>query len=391
MVVEFIQQELNKIKEQNLFRELRTLESKQDTWIVINGKKVLNLCSNNYLGLAFHPALKQKSIQTIKKFGCSSGASRLISGNNMLYCELEKKISEFKKTSSAVIFNSGYTANIGVISSLMDEKSIIFSDKLNHASIIDGILLSRAKFVRYPHKDINFLEKEIIKYKNINKKLIITDTVFSMDGDIAPLPDLVRISKKYNCLLMIDEAHATGILGKNGRGAVEYFNLNPEDITVHMGTFSKAMGSFGAYVCGSKDLIDFIINKARSLIYTTALPPSILASNIASIEVIQEYPKLRENLWDNVNFLKSSLLEMKFNILDSQTHIIPIFTKETDITMKFSNLLFEEGIFLAGIRPPTVPNNQARLRLSLMATHKKHDLEFAVDKLKKIGKKLGII
>ncbi len=382
-------EELETLKKENLFRSLRDVESAQEPSIIIYGKEVINMCSNNYLGLANHPRLKEEAKKAIEKYGVGSGASRLVSGNNILYRELEDKIAEFKKTESALVFSSGYTANIGILQALSEKIGVVFSDRLNHASIVDGIILSRIDFKRYPHKDIKVLEDMLSKEDKAEKKLIVTDTVFSMDGDIAPIPEIVELAKKFNAIVMIDEAHATGVLGKNGKGAVEYFNLRGE-IEVQMGTFSKAFGGFGAFVCGSKNLIEFLINKARSLIYTTALPPSVLASNIAAINIVENEPGLRQRLWENVEYFKRGLLSYGFNILESQTPIIPILLGDNERTMNFSRALLEEGVFIQGIRPPTVPKGSSRLRVTVIATHAREDLDKALKAIVKVAKKLGV-
>ncbi len=369
---------------------MRLLEGEQRVRTVVDGKNVINFCSNNYLGLANDPRLKEAAMKAIEKYGVGSGASRLVCGNMVLHKKLEEKIAEFKKQEVALVFNSGYTANLGIISSLADKDSLVLSDKLNHASIIDGILLSGANFKRYPHKDTQRLEELLRENRNFEKKLIITDTVFSMDGDIAPIFEIVRIAKKYEAMIMVDEAHATGVFGKTGAGLAEELNLKDE-IAIQMGTFSKAAGSFGAFVCGKKDLIDYLINFSRPFIYTTSLPPAICAASIRAIEIIQNEPERRERLWKNVNFLRKGLNNLGFNTWESASPIIPILTRDAALTMEFSKRLFEEGIFIQGIRPPTVPVNQSRLRITITCGHKQEDLEFALNKLEKTGRKLCLL
>src|SRR3989339_1455635 len=275
--METLKKELQELENGGLLRKLRLLEGAQDPKVVVEGREVLNLCSNNYLGLANDARVKKAAQDAVEKYGVGSGASRLITGNMELHEQLEKKIAQFKGTESALLFNTGYMANAGTISALMDRGGIIFSDKLNHASIVDGIILSRAEYKRYPHGDFKTLEKMLKSSKGYQKKLIVTDSIFSMDGDIAPLPEITELAEKYDAWLFVDEAHATGVLGKNGRGAVEHFALEGPDIDIQMGTLSKAVGTFGAFVCGSKYLIDYLINKSRSFIYTTALPPAVCA------------------------------------------------------------------------------------------------------------------
>lgn len=369
---------------------MRLLEGEQEVHIVIDGKRVINFCSNNYLGLANDPRLKEAAMEAIKKYGVGSGASRLVCGNMVLHQKLEEKICEFKKTEAALVFNSGYCANLGVISAIMGREDIVFSDKLNHASIIDGIILSNANFKRFGHKDIKSLEELLKRSSNFEKKLIVTDTVFSMDGDIAPLKEIQKIAKEFKALIMVDEAHATGIFGEKGTGLVEHFGLK-EKIDIQMGTFSKAIGCFGAFVCGKKDLIDYLINFSRAFIYTTSLPPAICAASIKAIEIIQEEPERRQRLWENVKFLKENLARMGFNTLESHSPIIPILIKDAKLTMEFSKELFEQGIFIQGIRPPTVPKNESRLRITLTSEHCQEDLGLLLEKLERTGRKLCLI
>jgi len=385
-----LKEEIDILESKGLKRSLFFLGSAQSEEIVIKGKQCLNLCSNNYLGLANDPRLKEAAIKAINEYGLGTASSRLVCGNTALYKALEEKIALFKGAEAALVFNSGYTANVGIIQSLVDEKDIVFSDKFNHASIIDGILLSRAEFRRYPHKDLDALEDMLRQSRNYRRQLIITDTIFSMDGDIAPLPGIVELAKKYNAGVMIDEAHATGVFGNNGAGIAEYFNLKNE-IFIQMGTLSKAVGSFGAYVCADKGTIDYLINKARSLIYTTSLPPAILAASLKAIEIIQEEPERRKMLFENVDFFKKGLKKSGFDTMDFQSPIIPIMIGKADLAVSFSKRLFDEGIFCQAIRPPTVPQNSSRLRITVMATHKKEQLKFALDKIKKIAMELGAI
>ena len=388
--MEYIRRELEELEKQGLFRTLRLVNGPQEAKIVIGAKSLINLSSNNYLGLSNNKRLKNAAIDAIRKFGVGSGASRLISGNMLLHKKLEDRLAQFKKTDAALVFNSGYSANLGVITSLAGKNDIIFSDKLNHASIIDAIILSRAEFRRYPHKDIKNLES-LLKRDNIfRRRLIVTDTVFSMDGDLAPLPELAYLAKKYNCLLYIDEAHATGILGKTGKGALEYFGIE-DDAIIQMGTLSKAIGVFGAYVCGSKMLIDYLINKARPFIYSTALPVSVCAGAIAALDIIENDGLLRQALSENIKFFRQALRSFGFKNSLDPTPVIPLLIKDAVKTMEFSKRLFSKGVFVQGIRPPTVPAGTSRLRITLMATHKKKDLEYALDKIAKIGKQLCVV
>jgi glycine C-acetyltransferase len=383
------QEELYRLEQDGLLRTLRMVEGPQEETIVIDGKKVLNLCSNNYLGLANDRRLKATAEKAIKKYGVGTGASRLVCGNMRLHQELEKEIAEFKGAEACLSFTSGYMANLGAITALVGHGDVVLADRLNHASLVDAAILSRAEFQRYPHKDMQALEG-LLREAGEKKKLIVTDTVFSMDGDVAPLPEIVRLAKKYNALTMIDEAHATGVLGNSGKGAVELFNLQGE-IDIQMGTLSKAIGGQGAYICADETLVRFLINKSRQFIYTTALPVAMCAAAIAAIKIIQTDCSLRKQLLANADFLREGLRNMGFVVGESQTPIIPVITKEEKLTMEFSKKLFEQGIFVQGIRPPTVPAGQSRLRVTVMATHKKKDLERALKVFRSIGKSLGVI
>lgn len=375
-------EEIEKLNKLNLNRRMRLVESAQGPQIILEGRKVILFCSNNYLGLANSTQLKRAAIEGIKKYGISSSASRLISGNMFLHEELEFRIAKFKKTESALLFNSGYQANIGVIPSLVKEGDLILSDELNHASIIDGCRLSKAKVIVYPHRDVNFVEK-ILKKSKHHRKLIITDGIFSMDGDIAPLPDLISLKNKYDFFLMVDEAHATGVIGENGRGVVDYFNLT-DYVDIIMGTFSKALGSFGAYIATNKIIKDYLINKARSFIFTTSLPPSICASAIKAIDIIEQRPQLIKKLHQNVEFIKSGLKELFPDIPQNKVPIIPLIIGEERITMKVCEDLLKEGIFIQGLRPPSVPSGTSRLRLTVMATHTQSHINKLISTLKDV-------
>ncbi|MEK6646510.1 MAG: 8-amino-7-oxononanoate synthase [Candidatus Firestonebacteria bacterium] len=379
----FFAEELDKLKKLNLYRYLRVIDSPQDVQLTINGKTYISFSSNNYLGLANYPYLKSKSIEAIGKYGCGAGASRLISGNLKIYEELEDKIAKFKNTKSSLVFPTGYMANIGAITSLVDAKDAVIIDHLNHASIIDACKQSGAKILVYSHKDLNQLEKILKRYINFRRRLIITDTIFSMDGDIAPLPEIVKLAKQNDAMLMIDDAHGTGVLGKNGKGALEYFGIDEKSVDVVMGTLSKAIGSLGGFVAGSFELIDYLRNKARSFIYTTALPAGVCGAAIAGIEMIEKEKKLNEKLWNNTKYLLGKLKEHKLNTLDSETPIIPILIGDTEKTLDIAKELFENGIFVPAIRPPTVPNGTSRLRISLTSGHTKEHLDKLIEMLKR--------
>lgn len=385
----YITDKLTKIKDDGLYRELRYIETAQSPRVKILGRDCILLGSNNYLGLCDDYRLKKAAIDAINKYGVGSGGSRLTTGSCDLHKELEKKIACFKGTQGSLVFNTGYMANVGIISALCDNSWVIFSDQLNHASIIDGYRLSGAKLIRYKHCDMNDLIKKIKKYKGINN-LIVTDGVFSMDGDIAPLPDIVKIAKEYNMMTMVDDAHATGVIGKHGSGTASYFGLENE-IDIIMGTLSKAVASEGGYIAGKQDLIDFLINSARSFIYSTALSPCTIAVSIKSLEIIEKDEERRVNLLATSNWFQNQLKIAGFNVMETKTPIIPIVIGEADIAVKFSNILLSQGIYVPAIRPPSVPRGTSRLRISLMATHSKKDLEEALDKIIETRKKLNVI
>jgi len=387
--MDFIDEELKRLKDKNLYRILRPVSTPQDHRIKIAGKSFILLSSNNYLGLANHKLIKKKSAEVLIKYGTGAGASRLISGNIELYDELEKIIARFKRTESALVFSSGYAANVGTISALAVEKDIIFSDELNHASIIDGCRLSGAEIKVYPHSSADKLEWMIKKSRSRGKKFIITDSIFSMDGDIAPLGEIKSIASKHGCILFVDDAHATGVLGKTGRGSAELFGIDGE-IDVYMGTLSKALGSAGGFICGKKELIDFLINKSRSFIYSTGLPPSALAAGTAAIELIEKNRSLRDKLLKNVEMLKTGLDSLGYDTMKSETQIIPVLMKSEELAIRAFNFLYDNGIFVPAIRPPTVPPNMSRLRITVMATHTMKEMEYVLDVFSKMRRTIRI-
>lgn len=384
----FFQEEIKKLKERGLYRTFNILESAQEPLVRIGGRDFLLFSSNNYLGLANHPKLKEISKKTIDEYGIGAGASRLISGSMILHKKLEEEIARFKKTEMALIFSSGYMANIGTIPALVNKDDVIIIDKLCHASIIDGCKLSKARLQVYPHNDIETLDKVLRKNKHKNKKLIITEGVFSMEGSISFLPKILSLAKEYKALILLDDAHATGVLGNEGRGTCEYFNLQDDSI-IQMGTFSKALGSLGGFIAGSKDIIDYLRNKARSFIYSTALPPAVVAASIAALEIIGNEPELREKLWKKVNYLKDSIKELGYDILSSPSQIIPIIIGSNKKVLKFSKSLYKRGILISAIRTPTVPPKTERLRITIMATHQESDLNYLLNALADLKEKVA--
>jgi 8-amino-7-oxononanoate synthase len=377
MPADFIHSELKKIKDVGLYRRLRLVEGEQDSTLTVDGREVVNFSSNNYLGIANHPVLAAAAKAAIDRYGCGSGASRLISGNMTLHEELEAKLAEFKGTNAALVFNSGFQANTGVLSTLVGEGDVIFSDALNHASIIDGSRLSKAKTIVYDHGDLNCLEDWLKQCSWARRKLIVTETIFSMDGDEAPLVAIVELAEKYDAMVMVDEAHATGVFGANGAGVVAKLGLG-ERVHVQMGTLGKALGGFGAYVAGSGALRDLLINRCRSFIFTTALPPAIMAMALAAIDLVEREPERREALWRNCRSMKEGLNGISYSVGASQSPILPLVIGDADKCMEFSERLLKKGIFAQGIRPPTVPPGTSRLRITLMATHTQEHIDRAL-------------
>jgi 8-amino-7-oxononanoate synthase len=382
----FLQDEINDLKKRGLYRELRTVEGEQDSFVVINGKRVLMFSSNNYLGLANHPELKKASTEAASRYGTGSGGSRLISGNMEIHRTLEKELALFKGAEKALLFSSGYHANVGTISALAGEGDVILSDELNHASIVDGCRLSKAEVRVYKHANMNSLEEILRRSSRFSKRLIVTDSVFSMDGDIAPLPDIVDLAEKYSALVMVDDAHGTGVLGKKGKGAIERFGLEGK-VDIQMGTLGKALGSFGAYIAGSEDLIYYLVNKARSLLYTTALPPTVCGSALAALKILGEQPELVSRLKNNTRYFRKRMKDLGYPIPEGETPILPLILGDPSITMNMAQGLFDEGIYVQGIRSPTVPDGTSRLRITLMATHTVEQLDFGLTAFGKIGKK----
>jgi glycine C-acetyltransferase len=388
MAGDFIQDELDALKRQGLYRKLRRVEGEQGATLLLDGREVLNFSSNNYLGLANHPALKKAAKEAIDRYGVGAVASRLISGNMTLHEELEEKIARLKGTEAALVFNSGFQANVGLIPTLVAQGDVIFSDVLNHASLIDGCRLSRAKTVVYPHCDLARLEDELKNASGAGRKLIVTETLFSMDGDEAPLSEIVELAERYGALIMVDEAHATGVVGPNGAGVVAKLGLG-ERILVQMGTLGKALGGFGAYVAGSGALRELLINRCRSFIFTTSLPPPVLAAAIAAVDLLYQEPQRRLALWHNCRALREGLKKLGFCLGRSESQILPLIIGDSQKCMAFSERLLEKGVFAQGIRPPTVPEGTSRLRITLMATHTHEHLHKALQTFGEVKNEMG--
>ena len=392
----YLTDQMNELRQKGTHFALRVLEEPQMPECVFDGKRVINLASNNYLGLTTHPKLSEAAIAATKKYGAGSGAVRTVSGTMSIHMELEEKIARFKKTEACVVFQSGFAANAGTVSAILGKDDFIISDELNHASIIDGARLSRAKIKVFRHKDTAHAEELLKEIANEpGHKLIITDGVFSMDGDVGPLPALCDLAEKYGAIMMVDDAHASGVLGKNGRGTPDHFNVHGR-VDVQVGTLSKAIGALGGYVCGSKDLIDFLYHRARPFLFSTSHPPSVAATCIAAFDVLEQEPELMDKLWANTRFFKKELGLLGFNIGGSitpasETPITPIIVGEGRLAMEFSRELFNEGVFTPGIAFPTVAEGKARLRTIMTATHTHDQLTKALEVLKKVGARMGII
>ncbi len=392
----FLGDELNTLRQKGTFFKLRVLEDEQAPVCTFDGKKVINLASNNYLGLTTHPKLREAALEATKKYGVGSGAVRTIAGTMSLHMELEEKIARFKNVEACVVFQSGFTANAGTVSAFLGKDDFIISDELNHASIIDGCRLSRAKILVFRHKDLTHAEEQLASVKDQpGKKLLITDGVFSMDGDIGPLPGLCDLAEKYGAIMMIDDAHSSGVLGRQGRGTVDHFGQHGR-VDIQVGTLSKAIGALGGYVCGTRDLIDFLYHRGRPFLFSTSHPPSVAATCIAAFDVLQTEPQWMEQLWENTKFFKKELGLLGFNIGGvntpaSETPITPIIIGDGKITMEFSRELFNNGVLGTGIAFPTVPEGKARIRTIMTATHTREQLDQALQVLEKVGKKMGII
>ncbi|MEX0802973.1 MAG: 8-amino-7-oxononanoate synthase [Candidatus Binatia bacterium] len=374
----FLQTELRYLRESGLYRSLRRVDGKQGPMLTLDGRDAINFSSNNYLGLADHPALREAAKAAIDRYGCGSGASRLISGNMTLHEELENRLAELKGTEAALVFNSGFQANTGIISALLGEGDVVLSDSLNHASIIDGCRLARAKTFVYRHCDLDQLEAGLKKFAGSRRKLIVTETLFSMDGDEAPLREIVKLAEQYGAMVMVDEAHATGVYEPNGAGLVANLGL-ADRVLIQMGTLGKALGGFGAYVAGSAALRDFLINRCRSFIFTTSLPPAIMAMGMAAIELINREPEKRRVLRTNCARLRNGLQALGYSLGNSRSQILPLPVGDAAACMDLSQRLLDCGVFAQGIRPPTVPPGTSRLRITLMATHTEEHIDRALN------------
>jgi glycine C-acetyltransferase len=386
----YLKSELDVLRAQGIFNRPRVLETEQKSTVTIDGHEVITLSSNNYLGLTVHPRLREAAIKAIEKYGVGSGSVRTIAGTMTLHNELEEKLARFKHTEASLTFQSGYATNLGVISAIMQEDDMIISDELNHASIIDGIRLCKSPRKIYPHKDMAGLRRVLEESRGANKVMVVTDGVFSMDGDIAPLPGIVDLADEFGAFVMVDDAHSSGVLGKNGRGSVNHFGLDGR-VALQIGTLSKGIGALGGYVACSQDMRDFLLQRARPVLFSTSHPPSVVATCIAALEILEEDNSLVERLWENTAFFKRGLQQLGFNTGNSETPITPVIVGEGALAMRFSKRLFEEGVFAQGIVFPTVPVDKCRVRTIVSAIHTNEELSRALGIFERVGKELKII
>jgi glycine C-acetyltransferase len=387
---EYLKSELDALRAKGIFNRPRVLETEQKSTVIIDGHEVITLSSNNYLGLTIHPRLREAAIKAIEKYGVGSGSVRTIAGTMTLHNELEEKLAQFKHTEASLTFQSGYATNLGVISAIMQEGDMIISDELNHASIIDGIRLCKSPRKVYPHKDMAGLRRVLEDSRSATKIMVVTDGVFSMDGDIAPLPQIVELAEQYGAFVVVDDAHSSGVLGKNGRGSVSHFGLDGR-VALQIGTLSKGIGALGGYVACSQDMRDFLLQRARPVLFSTSHPPSVVATCIAALEILEEDNSLVERLWENASFFKRGLQQLGFNTGNSETPITPVIVGEGALAMRFSNRLFEEGVFAQGIVFPTVPADKCRVRTIVTAIHTNDELSRALNIFERVGKELKII
>ena len=387
---QFAAGELDTLRQKGTFYRPRVLETEQKATVIVDGHEVITLSSNNYLGLTVHPQLREAAIKAIEKYGVGSGSVRTIAGTMSLHVELEEKLARFKHTEASLTFQSGYATNLGVISALMLPEDIIISDELNHASIIDGIRLNRTPRKVYPHRDMAGLRRVLEESRGAGKVMVVTDGVFSMDGDIAPLPEIVSLAEEFGAFVMVDDAHSSGVLGKNGRGSVSHFGLDGR-VALQVGTLSKGIGALGGYVACSQDVKDLLMTRSRPVLFSTSHPPSVVATCIAAIDLLESDNSLVERLWENAHFFKRGLLQLGFNTGHSETPITPVIVGEGALAMKFSTRLFEEGVFAQGIVFPTVPADKCRVRTIVTALHTREELTKALNVFEKVGKELNII
>ncbi|HEX2991881.1 MAG TPA: glycine C-acetyltransferase [Anaerolineales bacterium] len=389
--LDWLNQEIDGLKEQGLYNRIRTIGSAQGAWLTVDGKNVLNFCSNNYLGLANHPKIVEAAKEATRKYGVGPAAVRSIAGTMDLHVQLEQRLAKFKGAEDVITFQSGFTANLGTISALVGKEDVIFSDRLNHASIIDGCRLSGAKIIAYEHNDPSALEDAIKEHaSNYRRALIVTDGVFSMDGDIAPLPELYEVAKKYDILFMVDDAHGEGVLGKGGRGIVDHFGLHGK-VDIEVGTMSKAFGVVGGMVAGDRVIIEWLRQRGRPFLFSSAVTAPDAAACLAAVDLLEESTELVDRLWSNARYFKDEMKKLGFDTGVSETPITPVMLGEAPLAQQFSRELFEEGVFAMSIGFPTVPKGKARIRVMISAAHDNDDLGKGLEAFEKVGKKLGVI
>jgi len=386
----YLGHELDTLREQKLYRHLRILEDEQKAHTTVDHRSVVNLSSNNYLGLTTHPKLRRAALKAIEEFGVGTGSVRTIAGTMEIHMELERRLADFKKVEKVVVFQSGFTANAGTVSAILGKEDVVISDELNHASIIDGCRLSRATIKVFPHKDVDAARKIIKDLPAGQRKLLITDGVFSMDGDLGPLPALCDLAEETGCIMMVDDAHASGVFGANGRGTVDHFGMHGR-VDVQVGTLSKAIGALGGYVAGNTNLIEFLYHRARPFLFSTSHPPSVVLACLAALDVLMEEPEIIERLWENTRFFKEGLQRLGFDTGLSESPITPVFAGEGAKAMLLSDKLFERGVFAQGIAFPTVARDRARVRTIVTATHTREDLQYALDQFAAVGRDIGLI
>lgn len=382
--------ELDSLRAAGLYRRLRVLDAEQQAQASIDHRSVVNLSSNNYLGLTTHPALRARAADALARLGVGSGSVRTIAGTMAIHVELEQRLAAFKQTEAAVVFQSGFTANAGTVSALLGRDDFIVSDELNHASIIDGARLSRATIKVFPHRDAAAARAILGNLPRTGRTLLISDGVFSMDGDLGALPELCDVADEFGCIMMVDDAHASGVFGRSGRGTVDHFGLHGR-VDVQVGTLSKALGALGGYVAGSTALIEFLHHRARPFLFSTSHPPAVAAACLAALDVLEQEPTLIEQLWENTRFFKTGLQALGFDTGASESPITPVIVGDAAVAMKLSDRLFDEGVFAQGIAFPTVPKDRARVRTIVMATHTREQLQFALDAFARVGRFLGIL
>jgi glycine C-acetyltransferase len=386
----FLGRELDALKEQKLYRHLRVLEDEQKAHTTVDHKSVVNLSSNNYLGLTTHPRLREAALKAINRYGVGTGSVRTIAGTMDIHMELERRLADFKKVERVVVFQSGFAANAGTVSAILTKDDVVISDELNHASIIDGCRLSKATIKVFPHKDVDAARAIVKGLPASQRKLLITDGVFSMDGDLGPLPGLCDLAEETGCIMMVDDAHASGVFGTNGRGTVDHFGMHGR-VDIQVGTLSKAFGALGGYVAGNTNLIEFLYHRGRPFLFSTSHPPSVVLTCMAALDVLLEEPQIIERLWDNTRFFKEGLKGLGFNTGLSESPITPVMAGEGAKAMLLSDKLFERGVFAQGIAFPTVARDKARVRTIVTATHTKEDLQYALDQFAAVGKDIGLI